>query len=351
MLTLWAFLQLTLLAGIIFGFFQFVIPTIFEKIKKKYGLKINYYGILQYGIDYTNKIDKVEKISENKNGLKKFIVNYFTIYPSFPSLNKKWINIEIEDIKLLIEIKNNYETTKKQNGNNIKKNKEKNTKKNKKLPSFISSLQKIIINNILKNDTVQKFLNNIIKDLFSIQIKNINIRIITSSNSIVNYKQENISFYSGLITNTSSTKKNDNTYNEDLRNTLSYFYIKLLISPFAIYNYSLDINKYNNSVMDFSNDLFIENDTSLIHSSILMSEEITEILFKWNKQNKKYFEFDIFINGLTMEYNEIQKLILDLKKKQDSNMEKENINNSLETEDNEVNNLNLNKNGKYTFNV
>jgi len=312
MLTWWAFGNICFFASLIYIFIQYVIPVLWNKFQKKYGFKISLYDFYKYKFEFS--ADKIkgnnQKFSINNVGaIEKINVTTLRILPkiSFSKLNKHWFTIEIQEFCLLIDGR------KIKKDNSKKKNKVKKPKVKKspnRLKKKFNKLIKNIINNILNNGVLHFFLNKIIKHLFVLNIENADIRYITPQNTLINYRQENVYIYSGIEPSSIVTVDTEKFKCQD-------FFLRMLISPFSINHYrNIKLLSDEKLVYDFEYPL-----TDSIFESIngttpiLMSEESSDIVLKWTgKVNfRRNIELGIFINGFTIEINEIKNLLKVLK--------------------------------------
>ncbi|ORX58599.1 hypothetical protein BCR36DRAFT_277076 [Piromyces finnis] len=313
MLTWWAFGNICLFAGLIYIFLQYGIPILWDKLQEKYGFKIGLYNFYKYKFEFSaDKIHGINKglIINNVGSIEKINMTALRILPkiSFSRLNKHWFTVEIQNLCILIDGKKI-----KKNIGNIKKNKTKKIKpkKNNKLKKKLNKLFNNFINSILNNNALHFILNNVIKHLFAISIENVDIRYITSQNTLINYRQDFIYIYSGIEPSTiiSVNTENSNNYQD--------FFLRVLISPFSINHYqNIKLLPDEKLVYDFNYQLtepIFENINKV--TPLLMSEESTEFTLKWtSKINfRRNIELGIYINGFTIEINEIKKLMKTLK--------------------------------------
>jgi len=289
-------------------------PKLWDKLQRNYGFKIDLYDFYKYKFEFS--ADKIQGKNrdftiKNVGSFEKFSVTTFRILPkiSFSRLNKHWFTIEIQDFCLLIDGRKVKKTT----ANKNKKNKVKKPKVKKrpsKLRKKLNKLLKNIINTILNNSVLHFVLNNIIKHLFAISIGNVDIRYITPQNTLINYRHEKVYIYSGIEPSSIVTI-------DTKQFNCQEFFLRVLISPFSINHYrNIKLLPDEKLVYDFDYILtepLFENINQT--TQLLMSEESTDIILKWTgKINfRRNIELGIYINGFTIEINEIKKLMKILK--------------------------------------
>lgn len=307
MLTWWAFSCICFFASLIYIFLQYVIPVLWDKLQEKFGFKIGIYNFYKYQFEFS--ADKIQGGNRdffvtNVGSIEKFNLNVLRILPkiSWSRINKHWFTIEIQDLSLVIDGRQTKE-------NKNKKNKVKKTKVRKppnKLKKKFNKILKNFINSILNIEALHYILNNIIKYLFALRVKNADIRYITPQNTLINYRQENLYIYSGIDPSSSITVDSKNFKCQE-------FFVRILISPFSINHYrNIKLLPDERIIYNFDyylTDPIYENINNTV--PLLMSEESTEIILKWTgKVNyRRNIELGININGFTAEINEIKKLV------------------------------------------